>query len=150
MISLLRPPPSAQAGSVYHPSRQATESFRSASAWPEPSANRPREIYARNVHAPTLRESSGANIASITLREISVPSSAVELYPIGGPLLASGRSEHRRRSIARVKAKNGASMCNGVLAKFVCHNLCCLIQSMEEFGIDPNFGARQLSESLPL
>ena len=28
-------------------------------------------------------------------------------------------------------------MRRGVLAKFVCHNLCSLIQPMEEFGIDP-------------
>lgn len=39
-----------------------------------------------------------------------------------------------------VKAKNEQAMKSEVLAKFVCHNLCCLIQSMEEFGIDPNFG----------
>ena len=26
-----------------------------------------------------------------------------------------------------------------VLAKFVCHNLSCLIHAMEEFGIDPSF-----------
>ena len=31
-------------------------------------------------------------------------------------------------------------MKNEVLAKCVCHNLCCLIQSMHEFGIDPVFG----------
>jgi hypothetical protein len=29
---------------------------------------------------------------------------------------------------------------NPVVAKFVCHNLSCLIHAMEEFGIDPNFG----------
>jgi transposase len=38
-----------------------------------------------------------------------------------------------------IRAKNDRSMKNEVLAKFVCHNLCCLIQSMEEFGIDPSF-----------
>jgi hypothetical protein len=38
-----------------------------------------------------------------------------------------------------VKAKNNLAMLNEVLAKFVCHNLCCLIQAMEEFGIDPDF-----------
>jgi transposase len=38
-----------------------------------------------------------------------------------------------------VRAKNDQSMKNEALAKFVCHNLCCLIQSMEEFGIDPSF-----------
>jgi transposase len=39
-----------------------------------------------------------------------------------------------------VRAKNDRTMLNETLAKFVCHNLCCLIQSMEEFGIDPDFG----------
>jgi hypothetical protein len=39
-----------------------------------------------------------------------------------------------------VRAKNDTSMRNEALAKFVCHNLCCLIQSMNEFGIDPTFG----------
>lgn len=39
-----------------------------------------------------------------------------------------------------VKAKNDRAMRNEVLAKFVCHNLCCLILAMQEFGIDPTFG----------
>lgn len=39
-----------------------------------------------------------------------------------------------------VRAKNDVSMKNEVLAKFVCHNLSCLIHAMQEFGIDPNFG----------
>jgi transposase len=39
-----------------------------------------------------------------------------------------------------VKAKNDRSMRNEVLAKFVCHNLSCLIHTMEEFGADANFG----------
>jgi len=38
-----------------------------------------------------------------------------------------------------VKAKNDLSMKNEVLAKFVCHNLSCLIHAMQEFGIDPHF-----------
>ena len=38
-----------------------------------------------------------------------------------------------------VRAKNDVSMRNEVLAKFVCHNLSCLIHAMEEFGIDPTF-----------
>jgi transposase len=39
-----------------------------------------------------------------------------------------------------VRAKNDTSMKNETLAKFVCHNLCCLIQEMHELGIDPAFG----------
>ena len=41
-----------------------------------------------------------------------------------------------------VKAKNDLSMKNEVLAKFVCHNLSCLIHAMQEFGIDPGFGCK--------
>lgn len=39
-----------------------------------------------------------------------------------------------------VRAKNDVSMRNETLAKFVCHNLGCLIHAVEEFGIDPDFG----------
>lgn len=39
-----------------------------------------------------------------------------------------------------VKAKNGRAMINETMAKFVCHNLSCLIHAMNEFGIDPTFG----------
>ena len=44
-----------------------------------------------------------------------------------------------------VKAKNDLAMKNEVLAKFVCHNLCCLIQSTQEFGIDPSFGCTTIT-----
>jgi len=36
-------------------------------------------------------------------------------------------------------------MRNEVLAKFVAHNICVLIQSMHEFGIDPSFWAENAS-----
>jgi transposase len=39
-----------------------------------------------------------------------------------------------------VKAKNNQSMKCEVLAKFLCHNLSMLIHTMEELGIDLNFG----------
>ena len=39
-----------------------------------------------------------------------------------------------------VRAKNPLAMKNETLAKFVCHNLACLVQAMQEFGIDPSFG----------
>jgi transposase len=38
-----------------------------------------------------------------------------------------------------VRSKTDVAMKNEVLAKFVCHNICCLIQSAYEFGIDPVF-----------
>ncbi len=44
-----------------------------------------------------------------------------------------------------VRAKNDLTMRNECLAKFVCHNVCCLIQSFEEFGIDPNFGCTRIN-----
>jgi transposase len=42
-----------------------------------------------------------------------------------------------------IRSKTDLAMKNEVLAKALCHNLCCVIQSMEEFGIDPNFGCTQ-------
>jgi transposase len=48
-----------------------------------------------------------------------------------------------------VRAKNDLTMCNETLAKFLCHNLCCLIQSFEEFGIDPNFGCTKINLPAP-
>jgi transposase len=48
-----------------------------------------------------------------------------------------------------VRAKNELTMKNETLAKFVCHNLCCLIQSFQEFGIDPNFGCTKINLPAP-
>jgi transposase len=48
-----------------------------------------------------------------------------------------------------VRAKNDLTMCNETLAKFVAHNLCCLIQSFEEFGIDPSFGCTLINSVAP-
>jgi transposase len=48
-----------------------------------------------------------------------------------------------------VRAKNDLTMKNEALAKFVAHNLCCLIQSMEEFGIDPSFGCTKTQLPAP-
>jgi transposase len=39
-----------------------------------------------------------------------------------------------------VKAKNDTAQKNEVYAKFVCHNICVLIQEMYIMGIDPSFG----------
>jgi transposase len=43
-----------------------------------------------------------------------------------------------------VRSKTDTAMKNEVLAKFVCHNLCCVVQSMHEFNVDPNFSADSL------
>lgn len=44
-----------------------------------------------------------------------------------------------------VRSKLDVAMKNEVLAKCVCHNICCLIQSVHEFGIDPNFWGEQVA-----
>jgi DDE family transposase len=38
-----------------------------------------------------------------------------------------------------VRSKTGRAMRNEVLCKILCHNICCLIESMEEFGIPVDF-----------
>jgi transposase len=39
-----------------------------------------------------------------------------------------------------VRSKTEPAMRNEVLAKVLCHNICCLISAMYELGITPNFG----------
>jgi transposase len=43
----------------------------------------------------------------------------------------------------QVRSKTATSQINEILCKVLCHNICCLIQSMFEFGIDPNFGQHE-------
>jgi transposase len=38
-----------------------------------------------------------------------------------------------------IRGKSDAAQVNEALCKILCHNLCCVIQSMFEFGIDPAF-----------
>jgi transposase len=40
----------------------------------------------------------------------------------------------------QVRSKTPTSQVNEVLCKVLCHNICCLIQSIFEFGIEPIFG----------
>jgi transposase len=42
-----------------------------------------------------------------------------------------------------VRSKTDIAMKNEVLAKLICHNLCCCIQSAYEFGIEPIFATEQ-------
>jgi hypothetical protein len=35
-----------------------------------------------------------------------------------------------------VRSKTDRAMANEVRAKILCHNICCLIQSAHEFGVD--------------
>ena len=39
----------------------------------------------------------------------------------------------------RIRSKTNVSQTNEVLCKVICHNLCCLIQSMYELGVEPEF-----------
>ena len=39
----------------------------------------------------------------------------------------------------RLRSKTHTAQVNEVLAKVLCHNLCCLIQSIYELGIEPTF-----------
>ena len=38
-----------------------------------------------------------------------------------------------------VRSKTGVAQLNEVLCKVLCHNLCCLVQSIYELGIEPEF-----------
>jgi hypothetical protein len=42
-----------------------------------------------------------------------------------------------------VRSKGELAMRNEVLAKLVCHNLCCLISAMYEMGVNPVFWVDQ-------
>src|ERR1017187_6774208 len=39
-----------------------------------------------------------------------------------------------------VRSKTFVAQTNEVLCKVLCHNICCVIGSMHEMGIDPGFG----------
>lgn len=41
-----------------------------------------------------------------------------------------------------VRSKTETAMANEVLCKILCHNICCLIQTVYEFGLDLNFETR--------
>ena len=50
-----------------------------------------------------------------------------------------------------VKAKSDTAMRNEVLAKFVCHNICCVVSAIHERGIDPGvIGLKIAPASQPL
>jgi transposase len=49
-----------------------------------------------------------------------------------------------------VRSKTDVAMKNEVLAKLVCHNICCVNQEAHELGIDPGFGADLSAASQPI
>lgn len=48
-----------------------------------------------------------------------------------------------------VRAKSDSGMVNEVLCKIICHNICCLIQSIFELGVAPTFWTRDEIEGKP-
>jgi transposase len=43
---------------------------------------------------------------------------------------------------AALRSKSDTAMVNEALLKVLCHNICCVIQSMHEFGIEADFWAK--------
>ena len=43
----------------------------------------------------------------------------------------------------RLRSKTTVSQTNEVLCKILCHNLCCVIQSIYELGVEPSFWAEE-------
>lgn len=39
----------------------------------------------------------------------------------------------------RLRSKSATGQVNEVLCKILCHNVCCLIQSIYELGVEPSF-----------
>jgi transposase len=46
----------------------------------------------------------------------------------------------KRKFGGRLRSKSHTAQANEVLCKVLCHNLCCLIQSMYELGVEVDFG----------
>lgn len=44
-----------------------------------------------------------------------------------------------------VRSKTDVAMQNEILAKILCHNVCCLVHAMYELGIEPNAGFQRSS-----
>jgi hypothetical protein len=44
-----------------------------------------------------------------------------------------------RQSRERVRSKTGTAQTNEALLKVLCHNICVVIQSVYELGIEPSF-----------
>jgi len=50
-------------------------------------------------------------------------------------------SHTRRKTGDTVRSKTDLAMKDEALCKIICHNICCLIQAMHEFGVRPDFTA---------
>ena len=49
---------------------------------------------------------------------------------------------------ASVRAKTPIAQVNEVLCKILCHNICCLIQSIYELGLEPTFWTTEVKEAV--
>ena len=47
----------------------------------------------------------------------------------------------KRKFGERLRSKTEAAQINEVLCKVLCHNICCLISSIYELGVEPMFWA---------
>jgi hypothetical protein len=56
-------------------------------------------------------------------------------------IISSGRTVESAKFGDSVRSKTDRAMRNEVLCKIPCHTICCLIESMEEFGIPVDFAA---------
>jgi transposase len=53
----------------------------------------------------------------------------------------------KRKFGERLRTKTDVAQLNEVLCKILCHNLCCVIQSMYELGVEPTFGSETSFDS---
>jgi hypothetical protein len=47
-----------------------------------------------------------------------------------------------------LRSKTDTAMVNEAICKFLCHNICCLIQSHYEFGVEPMFWGQEVAEAV--
>jgi len=56
----------------------------------------------------------------------------------------------KRKHGDHVRSKTDVAMMNEVLCKILCHNICCVIQSMYELNVEPTFWADAAPATLPM
>jgi transposase len=53
----------------------------------------------------------------------------------------------KRKFGERLRSKTRTAQENETLCKVLCHNLCCVIQSMYELGVEPDFASEATTDS---
>ena len=93
------------------------------------------------VHIQLVSQTSWyapAQVVGAELQRCQVGEAAqIRRYLPAQPVVA----EVQRFKFGSVKAKSDTGQVNEVLLKFLCHNICVLIQEMHELGITSAFGA---------